>query len=171
MSAQPLPPPPEITVEEYLTTVYRPDCDYVDGHVEERNLGEKKHSKVQGWLIGILLQRVPAGVDVLPEMRVQITPTRFRIPDVCLAEQSDEQILTKPPLLCVEILSPEDRMSRVQVRIRDYFAMGVPCAWVLDPETQQAYTATPAEGLREVKSGTLSLVNPALEVSLAELFR
>lgn len=28
----------QISVEEYLHTVYRPDCDYVDGVVEERNL-------------------------------------------------------------------------------------------------------------------------------------
>lgn len=171
MATQPVPPPSEITVEEYLTTVYRPDCDYVDGHIEERNLGEKKHSKIQGWMIGILLQRVQGDIDVLPEMRVQITPSRFRIPDVCLAEQSDEQILTKPPLLCVEVLSPEDRMSRVQARIREYFAMGVPCVWVLDPETRQAFISTPAEGLREVKNGVLTTANPPLEVRLDEVFR
>ena len=27
--------------------VYRPDCDYVDGRVVERNLGERDHSKLQ----------------------------------------------------------------------------------------------------------------------------
>ncbi len=171
MSAQPLPPPPVITVEEYLTTVYRPDCDYVDGHVEERNLGEKSHSRLQ-WRLGKMIdQQLPAGMEVLPEVRVQVGPKRFRVPDICVVATSDEPIVTRPPLLCVEVLSPEDRMSRVQAWIRDYFAMGVPCAWVLDPETQQAYTATPAEGLREVKSGKLSLANPALEVSLTELFR
>ena len=31
-------------MEEYLATSYRPDCDYVDGEIEERNLGEKEHS-------------------------------------------------------------------------------------------------------------------------------
>ena len=30
-----------ISVREYLSTSYRPDCDYVDGEVQERNLGEK----------------------------------------------------------------------------------------------------------------------------------
>jgi hypothetical protein len=30
----------QISVEEYLHTVYRPDCDYVEGVVEKRNLGE-----------------------------------------------------------------------------------------------------------------------------------
>ena len=25
-----------VSVEEYLSTMYHPDCDYVDGHIEER---------------------------------------------------------------------------------------------------------------------------------------
>ena len=65
---------------------------------------------------------------------------------------------------------PEDRMSRIEARINDYLAMGVPYVWVLDPETRQAYIATPAEGLREVKSGVLRTENPVLELPLAEMF-
>jgi len=34
-----------------------------------------------------------------------------------------EQILTKPPLICIEILSRDDRMSRLEERIDDYLAM------------------------------------------------
>jgi hypothetical protein len=29
-----------ISVDEYLSTSFRPDCDYVDGEVLEHNLGE-----------------------------------------------------------------------------------------------------------------------------------
>ena len=36
-----------IPVEEYLRTTYDPDCDYVDGEVQERNLGELDHSDLQ----------------------------------------------------------------------------------------------------------------------------
>jgi hypothetical protein len=38
---------PYVTVEEYLQTSYRPDCDYVDGRVEERNVGEFDHGYLQ----------------------------------------------------------------------------------------------------------------------------
>jgi len=62
-------------------------------------------------------------------------------------------------------------MSRVEVRINDYLAMGVPYVWVLDPETRQAFTATAVEGLKEVKNGMLRTENPALELPLAECFR
>jgi hypothetical protein len=36
-----------ISVSEYLSTSYRPDCDLMDGVIVERNVGEKDHSKLQ----------------------------------------------------------------------------------------------------------------------------
>ena len=36
-----------ISVSEYLKSSYRPDCDYVDGRVEERNVGEHDHAALQ----------------------------------------------------------------------------------------------------------------------------
>lgn len=161
-----------ISVEEYLATVYRPDCDYVDGHVVERNLGEQDHSDVQGAIVGFFREhRKKWNIRVLPEQRVQVEQTRFRVPDVTiLLGRSDEQILTKPPFLCIEILSREDRMSRMQERIDDYLAMGIPHVWLIDPSSRRAYSATAAQGLCEVKSGILKTENPALEMPLAEIF-
>jgi hypothetical protein len=46
-----------IPVEEYLRTTYRPDCDYIDGEVKERNLGETPHATVQSLLAAIFLNR------------------------------------------------------------------------------------------------------------------
>ena len=39
-----------ISIEEYLSHTYEPDCDYVDGHLEERNLGERDHSRLHSVL-------------------------------------------------------------------------------------------------------------------------
>ncbi len=36
-----------ISVEEYLRTSYEPDAEYVDGVLEERPMGEGKHSAWQ----------------------------------------------------------------------------------------------------------------------------
>src|SRR5271169_2354008 len=114
-----------ISVEEYLSHTYEPDCDYVDGHIEERNLGETDHSWLQMAVSGYLhARRKQWNITVLPEQRVQVKPARYRVPDVCvvLGPKPTEQILTKPPFLCIEILLPEDRMSRVKIRIADYLA-------------------------------------------------
>ena len=161
-----------ISVEEYLSHTYEPDCDYVDGHIEERNLGEWDHSWLQTALVSYLFaRRKEWNITPVVEQRVQVAKTRFRVPDICvlLGPAPSEQILTKAPFLCIEILSPEDRMHQIEVRIADYLAMGVAYVWVLDPQTRQIYTATAAEGLRETKSGVLRTENPTLEVPLAEL--
>jgi Uma2 family endonuclease len=152
--------------------VYRPDCDYVDGEVQERNLGELDHGRLQKRLVMYFGQREKQwGIEVIPEQRVQVSPTRFRIPDVCVVlGEPDGQIFRKPPFLCIEVLSPEDRHSRTRQRVDDYLKMGVPFVWVIDPQAKAAYTITPAEGWREVKDGVLRTANPAFEVPLPEIF-
>jgi Uma2 family endonuclease len=161
-----------ISIEEYLATSYRPDVDYVDGHIEERNLGEWDHSSVQMRISAYLFaRRKQWGINVVPEQRVQVALDRFRVPDVTvIVGEPDDQILRKPPFLCIEILSPDDRMSRVHTRVHDYLEMGVPYVWILDPESRCAYIATKAEGLREEKGEVLRTENPALEVPLGEIF-
>jgi hypothetical protein len=37
-----------VSLEEYLHTSYRPDCDFVEGHVLERNVGLRTHSSAMG---------------------------------------------------------------------------------------------------------------------------
>jgi Uma2 family endonuclease len=159
----------QVSVEEYLHTSYRPDCDYVDGEVQERNLGEFDHSRTQGEIVFYLLSRYPRlRSRVLPEQRVQVKATRFRIPDVCvLSEQAPrEQIITTPPILCIEVLSPEDRMSRYLERVDDYFKMGVPTCWIIDPTARRAWIATPGH-LDETEDGILRAGD--LEMPLAEV--
>jgi len=160
-----------IPVEVYLTSVYRPDCDYVDGEALERTLGGRKHSKIQMALSAYLFARSGAlGIEVYPEQRIQVKSARYRVPDICVVlGATNEEILTRPPFLCVEILSPEDRIARVWERLHDYFEMGVPNVWVIDPETRAAHIATPAGDLLHV-TDTLRTADPVLEVPLSEIF-
>jgi Uma2 family endonuclease len=160
-----------IPVEEYLTTVYRPDCDYVDGDVLERNLGERDHGRLQLKLGAYFLARQAQWNSyAIVEQRVQVRPGRFRVPDVCVVlGETDEQVLTAPPFLCIEILSPEDRMSGVQERIDDYFAMGIPNVWIVDPGRRCAFDATASGDLHRVLD-VLRTKDPLLEVPLAEIF-
>lgn len=124
-----------IPVEEYLKTVYRPDCDYVDGVVEERNLGGLDHACLQGNLITFFGTGYRTnGITAIPEWRFQTRPTRFRVPDVIVTRgKPDEQILTRPSLLCIEILSPEDRIPSVNTRIKEYLDFGVSVVWLMEP--------------------------------------
>src|SRR5947208_3015723 len=95
-----------VSVEEYLHTTYRPDRDYVDGEVRERNLGEQDHGRTQREILFYLAGRYPdVREQLIPEQRVQVKATRFRIPDVCVlaADTAEELIVTTPPILCIEI--------------------------------------------------------------------
>ena len=160
-----------VSVEEYLHTMYRPDCDYVDGVLVERNVGEVTHTMAQQDLVSFLRDRRSLWkMWVLQETRVQVLPTRYRVPDVCvvLGGRPDEEILTKPPFLCVEILSPEDRVSRLQDRIDDYFRFGVRVVWLIDPKARRAWIHTP-DTIQEVRDGLLRTSHPEWIVPLAEV--
>jgi Uma2 family endonuclease len=162
----------QVSVSEYLSTTYRPDCDYVDGEIVERNVGEKKHSRLQQ-LLGLFLgnREKTWNVRVYQEQRVQVSGTRFRIPDVCvtLADAPDEQIFTHPPFLCIEVLSKDDTVARMLDRIHDYLTMGVPHVWILDPESRRGYHYT-SDGMREAKDGILRVPRSPIEVPIADLF-
>ena len=161
-----------ISVEEYLSTSYRPDCDYVDGRIEERNLGERTHGRLQLRIGAYFLARQEEwNTFAVTECRIRVKPTRIRIPDVSVfLGDPDEEVPTKPPFICIEVLSPEDRMNRVRTRLQDFLDMGVAYVWILDPYAKTAYVATAGAGLREVPDGTLRTENPTFEVPLADLF-
>ena len=36
-----------VSLEEYLATAYEPDCDFVEGSLEERHGGEWDHCRLQ----------------------------------------------------------------------------------------------------------------------------
>jgi Uma2 family endonuclease len=161
-----------VPAEEYLHTVYEPDCDYVDGLLVDRNTGEKDHSKAQKELLFFLHERRKLwNLFPIQELRVQVSRTRYRVPDICVVvgPEPDEQILTRAPFLCIEVLSPEDRMSRMQQKIADYLKFGVSYVWVIDPQTRQAWIYTTG-AMREVQDGMLRTESPELVVPLAELF-
>ena len=74
-----------ISVEEYLSTGYEPDCEYEDGVVVERNLGEFEHSFLQAILVTLFTNNMETWeVFGLPEQRIQISPTHFLVPDLCV---------------------------------------------------------------------------------------
>lgn len=161
----------QISVEEYLKTVYRPDCDYVDGVVEERNLGERDHSGIQGNLIAFFRSGFrETGIRAWPEWRFQVRPTRFRIPDVIVTRGTpNEQILRTSPLLCIEILSPEDTFSRLNQRVQDYLDFGVPVVWVIDPGERRVWIYRPT-GMQEATGDSVHLDGTDIEVPFSEIF-
>lgn len=164
--------PAEVTLEEYLHSSYQPDCDFVDGHLEERNLGEYEHSTLQIAIGSWFFQRRKEwNIQVTSEYRTRVSPSRIRIPDISIfpAGGPVEKVRLTPPLLAVEILSPDDRLARVLTRLNDFLAMGVPNIWVIDPAERSAYIYAPT-GLRLVEEPRLSIASTPIYLDLAEIF-
>jgi Uma2 family endonuclease len=165
--------PTLVSVEEYLRSDYEPDRDYVDGVLEERNVGELDHSALQAHLTAwIVAHGWKQGIDVFTEQRTQITATRYRVPDLVLVtgkRKRGEGILTREPVAVIEILSPEDRIARMQSRIDDFLLIGARCVFLIDPATRRAWEHTRG-GSREVLDGILRITDPAFEIPLPEIF-
>ena len=134
-----------MTVEEYLHSDFEHDFDYVDGRLEERDIGESDHATIQAQLIFWLKAHdLEWNTRTRPELRVQVSPTRFRVPDVCvtLRDEPVEQIQHRPPLICIEVRSPESTVSRLREKLADYHRMGVPHVWLIDPAPRVGYVCT-----------------------------
>jgi Uma2 family endonuclease len=161
-----------VSVEEYLSTSYSPDREYIDGRIVERNLGELTHGRIQRRLIVYFdVRSKELGIEVVPEQRVQVSPTRFRVPDVTVVKTSQVlgEIFTAPPHLCIEILSKDDTMVYMQEKIDDYLNFGVPYIWIINPRLRKGYIATKA-GVVEAEAGFLKTSDPDIQVPVAELF-
>ena len=161
-----------VSVEEYLNTSYRPDCDYIEGHLEERNLGEKDHSTLQREITFFFrLRQQEWGTFCFPEQRLEVAPRKYRIPDICVTVGAapNTQVFHEPPFICIEILSKDDSLDRLQDRIDDYLAFGVRYVWVINPRTRRAWTYTD-EGIEEARDGVLRTTAPAFAVPLSQLF-
>ena len=134
-----------ISLEEYLRTSFRPDCDFIDGEVRERNVGKRRHAYAQIEVGTWFSQRKKdLLLQPLTELRTQVGPGRIRIPDVVVARIPipDEEVFTSPPYLCVEVMSPDDTVSALQERLDEYIDFGVPNIWVIDPWKHRGWRVT-----------------------------
>jgi Uma2 family endonuclease len=171
MATQPVFDKP-ISVEEYLSTVYEHDCEYVDGVIEERDLGEFEHSFLQLFLGSVFVaHRAEWGIVAVSEQRIQVKASSFRVPDLTVlrAGTPRERILTHPPLLVIEIQSPEDTLRRTAAKAAEYLAFGIEHVWVIDPAARVAYRGT-ANGLELVRTGEVTVADSPIRIVLADLF-
>ncbi len=153
-----------VTVEEYLRNSEKPNREYRDGVVYPKAYSTKFHSIIQRALL--MLLRGPE-MQALPELTVQISPTKYLLPDVVMATDFPGPYPTDPLQLCCEILSPEDRLGAMLGKCEEYHAWGVPYCWVIDPVKRTAWEYH--SGLEPLRVAT-DLRAGELAVNLEELF-
>ena len=74
---------------------------------------------------GLIVERDPDSV---------FGPDVFLYDEIISYDDLPQRWEDRPPTLVVEVLSPNDRTTKLNRRIGRFLAMGVPLVWVLDPE-------------------------------------
>ena len=158
-----------VSVEEYLHTSF-PDLDreYRDGEIVERSLPTYLHGQVQALLVAVFLA-LRGKLPVFPcvETRMKVRTGLYLIPDVAVFyEQEPEDVPETPPLVVIEVLSPDDRMAAVLEKLEEYRGWGVRHVWLVDPHSRRMYVWD--AGLREVER--LAAVELGVEIGAAQIF-
>ncbi len=152
------------SVEDYLRLTEKPNCEYRDGKVASKARPTKLHALIQ---FALLMRLQRQGVQPYPELTLRLSPTKYLVPDVSVADDFEGPYPTEPVLLCCEILSPEDRLGAMLGKCEEYHAWAVPHCWVIDPVKRSAWeyhsSGEPTRVSNLLQAGTLS-------VSLDELF-
>jgi Uma2 family endonuclease len=163
-----------VGAEQYLHMTFEHDAEFVEGRIVERPMPTWEHASMQGflirelWVIGRSL-----GLFTVPEQRVQTRPDRFRVPDVCVLAEKPEgepgrRIVTRPPYLCIEILSPEDTAVETLDKVREYLSFGVNWVWVIDPVSRAGQVHCP-NSVVSVEDRVFSTDRFSVDLSNAEL--
>lgn len=158
-----------LSLLEYIKTSYRPDREYVDGELLDRHVGKWEHARLQALLAAWLQSQEKTWlVKVATNQRVEVSATRVRIPDVLLVSRGPQpEVIVEPPVLVVEILSPDDTYTETQSRSADYLRMGVPCVWIIDPTSR---TGRQCIGDAWIAADVLAVPGTEIRVNLLQLF-
>ncbi len=127
-----------ISLQEYLDTPYRPDREYIDGEVRERNVGKWEHARLQ-LLLGSWFADHESQWQVMTstEQRTRVASSRVRVPDQVVVNAGPQPpVIDTAPVLIVEILSPDNPYSDLEERVADYRRMGVEAISAIDPKTR-----------------------------------
>lgn len=139
-------PTKRITFEEYLAYNDGTDHRYelFDGTLLLMTPPTGEHGAIAGFLlIQLYLEIQRVGLDWRVrqgETGVRTTENRSRLPDVCVITNEQAQairhqaaILENPPLLAVEIVSPESVTRDYRFKRSEYGALGIAEYWIVDP--------------------------------------
>ncbi len=150
-----------MTVDEYWEFVNRPDnadrlFELHRGEVVEMSRPKKPHGIVTSNIateLTLYARQVRKGYVLTNDTGVVLeeTPGTVVGPDVayCVDANSYDEVEPKwvetPPILTVEVLSPNDNMTKVSLKIADYITAGVKVVWLADPELKTVTVYRPAQ--------------------------
>lgn len=180
---------PKLTYQDYLTYDDGTDTRYelVDGELVAKNQPRAKHSQVGRFLYRVLddaITRTGESWIVCWDYGVRTGVKQSRIPDLTviteaqedsLIESDSEAVLEEPPILAIEIVSPNDPTTDYRDKRSEYAVKGIPEYWIVDPRNNRItvltlvngfYQEAIFEGNDRIISGTF----PDLNLTASQVF-
>lgn len=161
-----------LSVEEFhrlYDDASKPYYEYWYGEAIQKSMPTWLHGIVQFAIMLLLRDR---GWRPSSEVRLRIRPEAEPVPDVIATRQTPQQPYpTQPVEICIEILSPDDRLQKVIEKGKRYLSWGIQYVWIIDPVARTAWMLTHEhpDGVWIHPEDKLS-ASEATEIPLLELF-
>ena len=164
-TAKPAPVPVEtrMTADEFATWVERPEnvdrhFELEHGKVVEMPPPKRQHGYVcnnAAWILTNHARSCGVGIVCTNDSGVIVerSPDTVRGPDVAYYDDVTDsadvlaEYASVPPVVAVEVLSPEDRVNKVAEKVDEYLAFGVKQVWVVDPEEKDVAVHRPGQSM------------------------
>jgi Uma2 family endonuclease len=178
-------PEKTLTLEEFLKLPEtKPAQEYIDGQVIQKSMPQGKHSLIQGESVTAInavvkKQRIACA---FPELRCTFGG-RSIVPDVAVfawdrIPLDDNRNVTNIFPICpdwtIEILSPEQRVTKVTGNILHCLKQGCQMGWLIDPEEQSILIFPPGKQpeLLDAEQDILPVPNLAtsLQLTVGDVF-
>jgi Uma2 family endonuclease len=159
-----------LSLEEFhrLYDGAKPAYEYWFGEAIQKPMATNLHSALQ-LVLAILLRA--RGWFAFPEATLKLVPDAAPVPDVIASREALPQLYaTKPVGICIEILSPDDRLKKAMEKSKHYLAWGVQHVWIINPYSRTAWmmTSEHPDGIWVHPDGNLVAGNT--EIPLSEIF-
>lgn len=177
-------PSPGTATETDLRKTGRPLCELIDGVLVEKAMGDRESllAFFLGRRIGNHVEAHDLGHLLGADGYIRIDHQQIRAPDVTFipwanfpGEQLPEEAYwSVTPGLIVEVLSPGNTLAEIDRKLGEFFGIGCPLAWIIDPVSQTAKVySSPSEFVMLTRTdGVLDggTVLPGFSLPLAEVF-
>ena len=177
----------KFTFDEYLNYDNGTDnrYEFVDGELLLMNPPMARHSLIIRLISKILeseIERLTLDWLTLTDIGVRTSINRARIPDLSLVTREQIQpyidisaVLETPPILVIEVVSPESVNRDYRYKRSEYAAAGISEYWIIDTGEKKVTILQLVEGFYEEKVYTnnqqiVSLIFPELTITVEQLW-
>ncbi|MBV9505194.1 MAG: Uma2 family endonuclease [Acidobacteriia bacterium] len=147
----------------------KPYYELLEGEAVQKAVPTRLHSILQ-FVLAVMLKEL--GFRSRPELTLAIDEFWEPTPDVCgILGPEEDPYPTHAVAVAIEILSPDDRFTRVIHKCRKYAEWGVPDILVFDPAGREVWHWDGASGDLLRSNETYAFRSRPVELVLAEVFR